>query len=330
MTNENHSENSTQSNESAKENSSWEQKTMEKILLEGIKEQRRKRRWGIFFKLIFFAWLLLFISVLLPDKQITDASKMKKHIGLIDINGPIFDGADASSDHVVASLAKAMKDPKTVAVILRINSPGGSPVQADDIYNNIMRLKKDYPTKKVYAVCRDVCASAAYYIASAADEIYANQASLVGSIGVLMDGFGFTGTMSKLGIERRLFTAGDEKGFLDPFSPIKPEDEAFAKQMLEQVHQQFIAAVKNGRGNRLQNNPQLFSGLAWTGYQAKSLGLIDGFGSAGYIARNLVHVDSMVDYTRKSNFFDQISRNMGASFSHEIASILGLQPLQLR
>ncbi len=194
---------------------------------------------------------------------------MKNHVALIDIDGPIFDGQDASADHVVSGLTKAVKDPKTIAVILRINSPGGSPVQADDIYNNVMRFRRAYPKLKIYAVCRDICASAAYYIASSANEIYANPSSLVGSIGVLMDGFGFTGTMDKLGIDRRLITSGSEKGFLDPFSPVKPQDQAFAQQMLDQVHQQFINAVKNGRGNRLKDDPLLFSGLAWTGIQAK-------------------------------------------------------------
>lgn len=303
---------------------SWEKKTIEKMLLETIKEQKRKRRWGIFFKLTYLFIIAAFVVSIIPDRSITEREIMKNHVGLVDIEGTIFDGSEASADHVVGSLTKAFKDPKTVAVILRINSPGGSPVQADDIYNNIFRLKQEYPNKKVYAVCRDICASAAYYIASAADQIYANQASIVGSIGVLMNGFGFVDAMQKLGIERRLITAGDEKGFLDPFSPVKPQDQAYAQKMLETVHQQFINAVKKGRGARLKNDPTLFSGLAWSGLQARDYGLIDGFGSAGFVARTLIRNDNIVNYTHKRNFFDQITKNMGASFSHEMGAMLGI------
>lgn len=304
--------------------SSWEKSTIEKLLLEGIKEQKRRRRWSIFFKLLFFAWLFLLASLFIPAKEISDGHRIKKHVGLVDLDGAIFDGAEASADHVVEGLTEALKDPKTVAVILRINSPGGSPVQADDIYNNVMRLRRDYPDKKVYAVCRDVCASAAYYVASASDQIYANPATLVGSIGVLMDGFGFTNAMQKIGIDRRLFTAGSEKSFLDPFSPLKPQDVTYAQDILNQVHQQFINAVKKGRGSRLKKDPILFTGLAWTGEQAKDLGLIDGFGSAGYVARNIIHVDNIVNYTKKPGLFEQLSKSMGASFSHEIAATLNL------
>lgn len=331
MNPENHTESELKKDSTTNETQMWERKTIEKILLEGVKEQRLKRRWGIFFKLAFFAWFLFLAFLLFPSRDIPEAHKMKKHVGIVDLEGPIFDRADANADNVIEGLTKALRDPKTVAVILRINSPGGSPVQADDMYNNILRLRREYPHKKVYAVCRDVCASAAYYVAAASDQIYANPASLVGSIGVLMDGFGFTGSMEKLGIERRLITSGNEKGFLDPFSPLKPQDQAFAQQILNQVHQQFINAVKQTRGSKLKNDPSLFSGLAWTGAQAKDLGLIDGFGSAGYVARNIIHIDEIVDYTKKPSFFDQISRNMGASFSHEIGAMLGLdrsQPLR--
>lgn len=303
---------------------SWEQKTLEKVLLESVKEQRRKRRWGIFFKIIF---LLIFFGIFYDfsaDKPLPDGEKMRNHVGLVDLKGEIFDGSEAGSDSIVTSLTHAFKDPKTVAVILRIDSPGGSPVQADDTYNNIMRLRREYPNKPIYAVCRDICASAAYYIASATNQIYANPASIVGSIGVIMNGFGFVDTMQKLGVERRLVISGSEKAFLDPFSPSKPEDQAYAQKMLDLVHQQFIDAVKKGRGNRLKNDPMLFSGLAWSGEQAKDLGLVDGFGSAGYVARNVIHNEIIVNYTKRPSFFDQIARNMSSSFAHEIGAMAGL------
>jgi protease-4 len=208
--------------------------------------------------------------------------------------------------------------------VININSPGGSPVQADYIYSNIVRLKKKYPNKKLYAVCNDICASAAYYVATAADEIYANPSSIVGSIGVLINGFGFVDTLNKLGIERRLLTAGSEKGFLDPFSPAKPQDNAYAQKMLTIVHQHFIKAVQDGRGTRLKNDPNIFSGLAWTGDQAKDLGLIDGFGSPGFVAREIIRNANIIDYTKKPGLLGSFTKDLSASFAHEIGAQFGL------
>ena len=247
-------------------NPQWERKTLEKLLFSALKEQRRKRRWGIFFKFLFFIAILCFLIVLWPTTaNLPTASKAKAHIGLIDIRGIIDASTSADADNVIEGLQNAFEDKNTRSVILRINSPGGSPVQAAQIYNQIRYLRHKYPAIKLYAVCDDLCASAAYYIASASDDIYANPASLVGSIGVLMDGFGFVDTLKKVGVTRRLLTAGEHKGFLDPFSPEKADEKLIAERMLANVHQQFIDAVKQGRGNRLKDNPELFSGLAWTG-----------------------------------------------------------------
>ena len=308
-------------------NSNWQGNVLEKILLENLKEQKRKRRWGIFFKLIY---LCIIVSILLAvtnnNSSSTSGNKLKAHTALINIDGDIMDGANASADNIVPSIDNAFNDEKTVALILKINSPGGSPVQAAYVYDEIMRQRQLHPNVKVYAVCTDLCASAAYYIASSANQIYANPSSLVGSIGVLMNGFGFVDTLQKLGVERRLITSGSEKGFLDPFSPMSPEDRGYAQTMLDLVHKQFIQAVENGRGKRLKQSPLLFSGLAWTGAQAYEMGLIDGFGSSAYVAREVIHNTNVVDYTKKQSVFDQFGDQVGASFAHHLAENLGLAP----
>jgi protease IV len=316
--------NSTTQASNANSNHNWQQQTLEKVLLETIKEQRRKRRWGVFFKLLGLGFFLLLLFTTCSTSKLMNANRLKRHVSLIDIRGEIFDGENASSDNIASSLNRAFKDPYTKAVIMRINSPGGSPVQASYVYNEVLRQKKLHPKVKVYAVCSDVCASAAYYIASSADYIYANPASLVGSIGVLMNGFGFTGALDKVGVERRLLKSGDEKGFLDPFSPMTQKDKDYAQAMLNIVHQQFINDVKKGRGDRLKNSPELFSGLAWTGQQALQLGLIDGFGSTGYVARDIIKISNVVDYTKKSSIFDRLSKNIGAAFYHQFATEFGL------
>jgi protease-4 len=308
----------------------WQQPVLEKLLLETLNEQKRKRRWGIFFKLIYLFIIIIFFCLLFNYNKLSSSALGKPHTALVNIKGEIFSGANASADNIVTGLTKAFKDSNTRGVILRINSPGGSPVQASYVFNEIMRLKAKYPKIKVYAVCSDVCASAAYYIASAADNIYADPASLVGSIGVLMDGFGFVDTLQKLGVERRLITAGSEKGFLDPFSPMSPQDHSYAQTMLNTVHQQFIAAVKRGRGSRLKNSPELFSGLAWTGEQALQLGLIDGYGSAGYVAREIIKNTNVVDYTKKSGLFSNLGKQMGTAFYHHFAEQMGFEGIKLR
>lgn len=296
------------------------------LLYASLKEQRARRRWGIFFKLLFFTSLFLVIWLIWPvDESIGKNSKAKaNHSALIEIKGPIDSEAQANADDIMTSLDNAFKDPTTKGIILSVNSPGGSPVQAIDVYNEIKRLRIAHPAIKVYTVCQDICTSAAYYIASASDEIYASPASLVGSIGVLIDGFGFVDGMHKLGIERRLLISGDHKGFLDPFSQLKETDRKFAQDMLNEVHEQFISSVKQGRGKRLKITSDIFSGLAWTGQQALNEGLIDGFGSSRDVARNVIKEENIVNYTVKPNVFDKLTSRFGASFALQFGEVLGL------
>jgi protease-4 len=303
----------------------WEQKTIEKLVFETLKEQKRKRRWGIFFKVLLFGYLFAMLYLIWPDNDLSGASLTKKHVALIHIDGVIADNNEGDADNVIEALQSAYKDKNTKSVILSINSPGGSPVQASQIYNEVRYLQAKHKNIKVYAVCSDLCASAAYFIASSADYIYANPASLVGSIGVLMDGFGFVDTMQKVGVQRRLITSGSHKGFLDPFSPIKPDDAQFAQDLLDNVHQQFIQKVIQGRGDRLKTNtPNLFSGLVWTGDQALPIGLIDGFGDVTSVSRDILKSEDVVDYTIKPNLLDQVSSKLGADFTHSIASQFNL------
>jgi protease-4 len=300
-----------------------ENNALREVLLESVKEQRSRRRWGIFFKLI---WVASIVFVVYNLYFSDDGSKLSKqpHTALIDINGPIMDGADADANRVVSSLRNAFEDKGTKGIIVRINSPGGSPVQSNYIYNEIKRLKGLNPKIKVYAVCADICASGAYYIAAAADEIYADPSSLVGSIGVIMNGFGYVDTMKKLGVSRRLFTAGEHKGFLDPFSPLKPSEEAYVKKLLSIIHQQFINSVKAGRGTRLKEDPEIFSGMAWSGIQAKELGLVDAFGSAGFVAREVIKEEKIINYTLRPNYFERIATRIGASAGDQLSKDLGI------
>ncbi|KJK19441.1 S49 family peptidase [Pseudomonas sp. 2(2015)] len=322
---------SAESNDSNEEQKSW--KLLEKTLLAGVQEQRRARRWGIFFKLLTFVYLFgifaLFTPLMNMDKA---ASRSVSHTALVEVRGMIADQEPASADNIISGLREAFKDPKTKAVILRINSPGGSPVQSGYIYDEIRRLRAEYPTIKLYAVISDLGASGAYYIASAADQIYADKASLVGSIGVTAAGYGFVGTMEKLGVERRTYTAGEHKAFLDPFQPQKPEETAFWQGVLETTHKQFIASVKQGRGERLKDkeHPELFSGLIWSGEQALSLGLVDGLGSAGYVAREVVGEKELVDFTVEESPFDRFSKRLGASVAEHLAMWMGFQGPSLR
>jgi len=309
----------------------WEQKTLEKLVLETLKEQKRKRRWNVFFRLLFFIFLFAILYMLWPNADFNTAtSRTRNHVAMINIDGVIAANNEADADNVIEALQDAFKDRATKGVILNINSPGGSPVQASQIYDEIRYLRATHKKIKIYAVCSDLCASAAYFIASGADYIYADPASLVGSIGVLMDGFGFVDTMHKVGVERRLLTSGSHKGFLDPFSPMKLEEEKYAQSLLDNVHQQFIQKVEQGRGNRLKNDPNLFSGLIWTGSQALPLGLIDGYGDVLSVARDVIKCDDIVDYTVKPNFLDQISSNLGTKFAHSIASQFGFSSAGLK
>ncbi|MER2298659.1 MAG: S49 family peptidase [Pseudomonas sp.] len=313
------------------EQKSW--KLLEKTLLAGVQEQRRARRWGIFFKLLTFVYLFGILVLFTPLMDMdAAATRSGNHTALVEVRGVIADQEAASADNLIKSLREAFKDPKTKAVVMRINSPGGSPVQAGYVYDEIRRLRAEHPDTKLYAVITDLGASGAYYIASAADEIYADKASLVGSIGVTAAGYGFVGAMEKLGVERRSYTAGEHKAFLDPFSPEKPDERAFWQGVLNTTHQQFIAMVKQGRGDRLKDkeHPELFSGLIWSGEQAKSLGLVDGLGSASYVAREVVGEKDLVDYTVQESPFDRFSKRIGASVAEHLAMWMGFQGPQFR
>src|SRR5258705_2746591 len=243
----------------------------------------------------------------------------KKHTGMVELSGLIAPGNDASAENINASLQAAFKDKNTQGVILRINSPGGSPVQAQTIYDEMRRLRKKYPDIPLYAVVEDICASGGYFVAAAADRIYVGKASIVGSIGVLMNGFGFTGLMDKLGVERRLITAGENKGMLDPFSPLREKDKDYINVLIKDIHQQFISAVREGRGKRLKETPDMFSGLIWTGEKSVDLGLADGYGSLDSVARDIIKAEDIVDYTKKEGFAEKVARRFGASVASSLA-----------
>jgi protease-4 len=289
----------------------WERATLEKLAFAALEEQKSTRRWKTFVRL---AWLGFFIALvwLAMHRGSAPSSVSSPHTALVEIRGEISEGSDASAEFVNSALRAAFEDEGARAVVLLINSPGGSPVQAGMMNDEILRLKAKHK-KPVYAVVEETCASAAYYIAVAADEIYVDKASIVGSIGVLMDGFGFTGLMDKLGVERRLLTAGDNKGFLDPFSNQSERQRAYAQTMLNQIHQQFITVVKNGRGDRLKETPEMFSGLFWSGQQAVSLGLADQFGSLEFVAREVVKTEDIIDYTRRENVAERLVKRFGAA-----------------
>ena len=297
----------------------WERDTLEKLAFAAIKEQKRSRNWGIFFKMLTFIYLfaLLFFAL---EWIGPGGSSIGSHTALIDLKGEIGDGEAINSDNTISSLQSAFEDKKTKGVILRINSPGGSPVQAGIINDEIHRLRQKYPNIPIYAVVEDICASGGYYIAVAADKIYVDKASIVGSIGVLMDGFGFTGTMQKLGVERRLMTAGTNKGFMDPFSPVNPEHKEFAQNMLDNIHQQFIKVVREGRGKRLKETPEIFSGLFWSGEKSIELGLADGLGSSEYVAREVIKEENIVDFTLHEGFADRFAKRFGAAMAHALTT----------
>ncbi|KTC65509.1 signal peptide peptidase (plasmid) [Legionella adelaidensis] len=310
-------------NNSPAENES--QLLLNKIILEYMRDQKRRRFWRWVIRVIIFLFILWILYSILAKQTDTKETKTTPHVGVIDLKGTIFDDQSANADNLMKSMEKAYKNNNMKAMILRIDSPGGSPVQADYMYNTVRYFRKKYPDIKVYAVCVDACASAAYYVAAAADEIYASPSSLVGSIGVLYNGFGFVDTLQKLGVTRRLYTSGENKGFMDPFSQVTPDQEKLLKQMLNIIHQQFIDKVKEGRGNRLIIGPETFSGLFWTGVQAKQLGLIDGFASPGQLAREIIKVEKMVDYTYKENVIDRLAKNIGSAMMDKLPTALGLR-----
>lgn len=304
-----------------------ERQALHDLLTVSVKEQRSARRWGIFFKFLTFTWLFFVLLVALGalGKAGQDNATTGPHTALVSLEGTIAAGGDVEGSHVIDSLRAAFEDSNTRAVILRANSPGGSPVQAGMMNDEILRLKKKYANVPLYVVIEDVCASGCYYVAVAADKIFADKASMVGSIGVLMDGFGFTGVMEKFGVERRLLTAGENKGFLDPFSPLRPEQRAKAQVMLNEVHQQFIDTVRAGRGKKLVDHPDLFTGLVWSGATAKKLGLVDEISSVDRVAREVVKIDNIVDFSMKPTWADRVARQIGVSAANKLGAELGFK-----
>jgi protease IV len=297
----------------------WERGLVERLATAALREQRRARVWGIFFKLLFFVYLTIIILLTVDWRDKTAEVTGGSHTALVELSGLIAPGTDASAEKINASLRAAFKDGGTRGVVLRINSPGGSPVQAQNIYDEIKRLRKKYPRIPLYAVVEDICASGGYYVAAAADRIYVTRSSIVGSVGVRMDGFGLTGLMRKLGVERRLLTAGKNKGFLDPFLPEDERQKEYAQTMLDQIHQQFIDDVRQGRGKRLKETPEIFSGLVWTGQQSLALGLADSYGTLNSVARDVIKADNVVDYTQKENLAEKFARRFGASAASALA-----------
>lgn len=308
----------------------WERQVLEKVALSAIHEQRRARRWGIFFKLLGFSYLIIVLLLAMGWINRGEMAGISgKHTSLVELRGVIA-ADETSADKIITGLQQAFKDKNTQGVILRINSPGGSPVQAGYINDEIRRLRAKYPNIPLYAVVEDICASGGYYVAVAADKIYVDKASIVGSIGVLMDGFGFTGTMEKLGVERRLLTAGENKGFLDPFSPVNDAHKAYAVSMLNEVHQQFIQVVRQGRGKRLKETPEMFSGLFWSGEKSVALGLADAIGSADYVARDILKAETIVDYTPQDGFAERFAKRFGAVMAKNFGASLLQSGTQLR
>ena len=301
----------------------WERAVLERVALKALDEQRRARQWGALFKLLWLIFLFLVLAAWMGwigrgDKEAAAVSG--KHTAVVDLDGVIAPDGKASAHRIIKGLDRAFKDPNTKGVVLRINSPGGSPVQAGYINDEMRRLRAKYQNIPLYAVVQDLCASGGYYVAAGADRIYVDKASLVGSIGVIINSFGFTGAMEKLGIERRAYTAGENKDFLDPFAPEVPSQKEYAQKMIEQIHQQFIDVVRKGRGQRLKETPDMFSGLIWTGEKSVELGLADGFGSAESVARDVIKAEKLVEYTPEDSVFESISRRLGTSFGSAFGS----------
>jgi protease-4 len=302
----------------------WEREALTRLANAALQEQRRARRWGILFKFLTFLYLSLFL-VALVDIQYEKTGLGGKHTALVDLKGIILAGENAGADNVIKGLRAAFKDDDTAGVILRINSPGGSPVQSSYINAEITRLREKHPDTPLYAVIADIGASGAYYAAVAADKIYADKGSIVGSIGVRMDGFGLVEAIDKLGVERRLLVSGEHKALLDPFLPVNPLEKDYVQDLLDELHQQFIAAVKKARGDRLADDDNLFSGLIWSGEESVKLGLVDALGSAGYVAREVIGAKKVVDYTKKRDWYERLADRLGGAAAQALASHM-LQP----
>lgn len=310
--------------DSEQNSSNWEREVLEKVVFQSLKEQKRHRFWSVFFKSLTFIWLFLVLFYMLNWTGSNSGHTNDDHTALIDIQGEIGAQDQVNADSVISSLHDAYDNKHTKGLILRINSPGGSPVQAGIINDEIKRQRKLHPEIPVYAVVEDVCASGGYYIAVAADKIYVDKASIIGSIGVLMDGFGYTGAMEKFGVERRLITAGENKAMLDPFSPVNPKHKVLAQAMINQVHQQFINVVRQGRGDRLKETPETFSGLFWNGEAGIKMGLADGLGSYEYVAREVIKQENIVNFTASEGLADRVARKFGASMTQSMFKGMGL------
>lgn len=295
----------------------WERQLLEKIAFASLVEQRTKRRWGIFFKLSMLAYLVA-VLVLVVDWGVPEKLAESKHTALINLRGTIEASGDSSADKINGALQSAFSDKGTAGIIMRINSPGGSPVQSGIVYDEIRRLRAKHPEIPLYVVVEDICASGGYYIAAAADKIFVDKASIVGSIGVLMDGFGFTGIMDKAGVERRLLTAGSNKGFLDPFSPQDQKQKEHAQVLLGEIHKQFIEVVRKGRGNRLKESPEMFSGLMWTGSQSIAMGLADDYATVESVARDMIKAEVILDYSVKENIAERFAKRFGAQIGQSL------------
>lgn len=323
------SENET-GNSGEQKSENWERDLLNRLSFASLAEQRRARRWSIFFKLLISSYILIVLVMAMRGSSDDGSARFIDHTAVIEINGLISDATRANANTIIEGLRNAFASKHTKGVVLRINSPGGSPVQADYVYREIVRLKQEHPNIPVHAVIADIGASGAYYIASAADNIYVNPSSIVGSIGVLMNGFGFVDVMKKVGVERRLLTSGEHKGMLDPFQPLKKGDVKHVKSVLDDVHREFIAAVKAGRGERLGDDPNLYSGMFWSGIKSIELGLADEIGDVDYVAREVIKAEDIVDYTPQPDMFKRFADRIGASMANVMVEKMGLEPGMLQ
>ncbi len=304
-------------------NGHWERDIIEKVALAAITEQTKARRWSVFFRSLLFLYILVFFGVsMYPKIKQNMGGSGSQHTAIIDVTGVIAEDKEANAADIIDSLRDAVKDENTKGIILHSNSPGGSPVQSNYVYEEIRNIKKEHPNLPIYAVVSDICASGCYYIASASDKIFVNPSSLIGSIGVIMDGFGFVDAMQKIGVERRLLTAGSHKAMLDPFSPPKADETRYMQELIDQVHQQFITAVKTGRGDRLKETTDMFSGLVWTGEAGIKIGVADAYGNDDFVAKTIIGAEKQVDYTQKTSFIDKMTSKLGASFGQALGSLL--------
>ncbi|MDF9391585.1 MULTISPECIES: signal peptide peptidase SppA [Methylococcus] len=315
------------STEPARPSSGWDRELLEKLLLEALVEQRKARRWSLAFRVFLVAAIGLgFILAFKPLAQGGLTAPSKAHTAVVDVIGTIAEGGEIDADTIIEGLREAAEAKGVKGIVLRMNTPGGSPVQSAYVYDEIRRIKKEHPALPIYAVVSDLCASGGYYIASATDRIFVNPASIVGSIGVIMNGFGFVGTLEKLGVERRVMTAGDHKAILDPFGPVDPAEKQHVQQLLNAVHQQFIAAVKAGRGDRLKDRPEIFSGLVWTGAEGIELGLVDAVGELHQVAETVIGAKEIVNYSHRETLLDRVIRQLGTSVETALTKLATSSP----